>query len=73
MIALTYGKQVDWYANVMAKGGCILKWKNREYPLSAPELIDKEVALMAFPVPIRTGLKIMGIEYYLRLEVQNGK
>jgi deazaflavin-dependent oxidoreductase (nitroreductase family) len=70
VIALTYGKKVDWYANVMAKGGCSLRWKNKDYGLIHPEFIDKEIGSMAFPAIFRSGLKMMGIEYFLRLEIQ---
>ena len=49
VIALTYGKEVDWYKNVMAKGSCSLKWKNKEYSLINPEFIDQETGVMAFP------------------------
>jgi hypothetical protein len=44
-----------------------LKWKNKEYILNDPEFIDREVALNAFPAAFRTGLRIMGIQYYLSL------
>jgi deazaflavin-dependent oxidoreductase (nitroreductase family) len=70
VIALTYGKKVDWYENVKAKGGCSLFWEQKEYSFINPELIDKEVGVMAFPAVIRTGLRKMGIEYYLRPDVQ---
>jgi len=70
VIALTYGKKVDWYANVKAKGRCSLYWKKKDYQLVNPELIDKEIGLKAFPVIIRFALKIVGIEYYLKLEMQ---
>jgi hypothetical protein len=73
VIALTYGRRVDWLDNVMAKGGCSLKWKNREYSLSDPVLIDKEIGLTAFPALIRAGLKMMKIEHFLRLTAQDGK
>jgi deazaflavin-dependent oxidoreductase (nitroreductase family) len=68
VIALTYGKKVDWYENVKAQGCCTISWKNKEYPLVKPEFIDKEVGLMAFPALFRSGLRIMGVQYYLRLE-----
>ena len=70
VIALTYGKKVDWYENVMTEGGCSLYWKNKEYKLIHPEFIDKEVGVMAFPGIFRSGLTKMGIEYYLRLDIQ---
>jgi len=69
VFALTYGKQVDWYKNVMAGGGCSIHWKDRDYHLANPELIDKEAALLAFPRIFRSGLRLMGIQYYLKLEV----
>jgi deazaflavin-dependent oxidoreductase (nitroreductase family) len=69
VIALTYGKKVDWYENVIAKGGCSLRWKNKDYQLINPEFIDKEVGVLAFPAIFRPGLRKTGIQYYLRLEI----
>jgi deazaflavin-dependent oxidoreductase (nitroreductase family) len=73
VIALTYGKKVDWYANVKAKGSCTLHWKENDYQLINPEFIDKEIGLMAFPAIVQSALKIVGIEYFLKLEVQQEK
>jgi deazaflavin-dependent oxidoreductase (nitroreductase family) len=70
VIALTYGKKVDWYENVVAKESCSLYWKNKDYQLTNPELIDKEVGVMAFPPIFRSALRKNGVQYYLRLEVQ---
>jgi hypothetical protein len=70
VIALTYGKKVDWYENVRGKGGCSLRWKNRDYALVNPRFVDKEVGVMAFPAIFRAPLRKLGIEYYLKLEVQ---
>jgi len=35
-----------------------------------PEFIDKEVGVMAFPTIFRSALRKMGIQFYLKLEVQ---
>jgi deazaflavin-dependent oxidoreductase (nitroreductase family) len=70
MVALTYGKKVDWFKNVMTLGGCELYWKNKEYKLVHPELVDSKIGLPAFPALFRSGLRKMGIKYYLKLEVQ---
>ena len=67
VIALTYGKKVDWAANVLAKGGCRLRWKNAEYNLCNPEYIDRDTGLKAFPALIRAGLRMSGIEDFLNL------
>lgn len=70
VIALTYGKKVDWFANVMAKGSCWLRWKNQDYLLTNPRLIDSAVGVMAFPKIARSVLRTMGIRDYLQLDVQ---
>jgi deazaflavin-dependent oxidoreductase (nitroreductase family) len=67
VIALTYGRKTDWYENVLAKGGCSLRRKRHDYALTNPEFIDPAQALPAFPAPFRAGLRMMGIQYYLRL------
>jgi hypothetical protein len=69
VIALTYGRKVDWCANVLAKGRCSLFWKNHEYFLNDPRFIDKEFGLKAFPPVFSAGLKLMGIQYFLSLSM----
>ena len=70
VIALTYGKKVDWYENVAAHGGAALRWKNHDYALIHPEFIDRELGVQAFPAVLRNVLRKIGIEYYLRMEIQ---
>lgn len=67
VIALTYGKKVDWLANVLAKGSCSLFWKEKEYPLFRPEFVNQMIGLNAFPTPLNKVLGKIGIEYFLRL------
>jgi deazaflavin-dependent oxidoreductase (nitroreductase family) len=67
VIALTYGRKVDWAANVLAKGRCSLVWKNKEYSLVHPEFIDPEVGLSAFPSAIRVALRFNKIIDFLKL------
>lgn len=71
VIALTYGRKVDWAANVLAKGACSLVWKNKEYSLVGPEFIEKEAGLAAFPAVLRGGLRSMGIQDFLKLSVRS--
>jgi len=44
--------------------------QNKEFRLRNPEFIDKEIGVAAFPAILRSGLRKMGIQYYLRLEIQ---
>ena len=71
VIALTYGQKVDWFANVKAKGGCGLRWKNRDCVLVRPELIDMEAGLTAFPKLLRPLLRKSGTSDYVKLEKQS--
>ena len=70
IIALTYGRKVDWCANVLAKGGCSLIWKNKEYTLILPEFIDKEIGLSSFPGLLKPALRTAGIQDFLRLTIR---
>ena len=70
VIALTYGKEVDWYKNVKAKDGCSLFWKKQDFQLVQPEFVDPEIGVKAFPKLAQKLLKRVGIEYYLKLEIQ---
>lgn len=70
VFAMTYGKKVDWYANVKASGGCSLFWKGESYALVNPQIISKEQGLLAFPPILRRALTAAGIEYFLKLDRQ---
>ena len=70
VIAMTYGKKVDWYGNVKAKGSCSLYWKHKDYVLVNPHFIDAATGLAAFPKRLRP---VLGkrVEYFLLLDIQN--
>jgi deazaflavin-dependent oxidoreductase (nitroreductase family) len=70
VLALTYGKKVDWYANIMAKGSCSIYWKEKEYFLINPTFIARETAVLAFPAIFRSLLIKIGIKYFLKLEIR---
>ena len=68
MIALTNGREVDWYRNVLAAGRCGLRWHNQEYAIEKLEPVDVETGLPVFPLFERLVLKMLGILYFLRME-----
>jgi deazaflavin-dependent oxidoreductase (nitroreductase family) len=68
VIALTYGKKVDWYENVAAKGRCSLHWKHKDYALVNPRFIDADTALAAFPRRLQSVLR-KRVEYFLMLDI----
>lgn len=67
VIALTYGRKVDWLANVMSIGCCTLRWKNQGFQLVQPELIGLHTGLTAFPAILQPFLRKAGVKEFLRL------
>lgn len=68
VIAMTYGKKVDWYENIKAKGGGWLYWKHKDFTLTNPQFIDAGTALAAFPRRLQPVLR-RKVEYFLRLDI----
>jgi deazaflavin-dependent oxidoreductase (nitroreductase family) len=60
VIALTYGRKVDWYRNMLAAGGGTVFWHKQLYTVGKPELIDAATALPAFPALFRRAFRIFG-------------
>ena len=60
VIALTYGREVNWYRNILAAGGGTVYWHHRVYAVGKPELIDANTALRAFPAAFRLIFRMFG-------------
>ena len=67
VISLAFGTQVDWYRNLLASSGGLIRWRGREYPVTAPERIDVATGLAAFHPIQRAALRICGIDGFVRL------
>ncbi len=67
VIPLVYGSSGDWCRNVMAAGTCRLIWKEQEYTLEQPEIIQQSQALKAFPLVMRVLYPGGGVKEYLWL------
>ena len=67
VISLAFGAQVDWYRNLVAAGGGIVRWQGREFSVSAPEAIDPTVGLEAFHPFQRLFLRLGRIDGFVRL------
>ena len=68
VVPMPWGAGTDWYRNVRAAGGCVVRWKGRTYPVAQPELIADPVAARALFGPILGPLMArLGITHSLRL------
>ena len=67
VIPITFGEQADWFRNVQAAGGCVIRWKGADYPLTEPVVVDWATVRSAFYPVERVLMPIIGIEQFVRL------
>lgn len=67
VIPLTFGEQADWFRNVQAAGGCVVRWKGVDYPLIEPEVVDWATVRASFYPVERVLVPVIGIEHFVRL------
>jgi len=68
VLALAFGAQVDWYRNLVAGSGGVLRWRARDYPIGAPRAIDAETAISTFMLIQRVALRAGRIDGYIRVD-----
>ena len=71
LIPLTFGSKADWCQNVLAAGGCTVRWNGSEFAMVDPEIVEAarlpaEIQA-AFSSPERLQLRLMGFSHLLRL------
>jgi deazaflavin-dependent oxidoreductase (nitroreductase family) len=71
-VALTYGSEVQWLANVRAAGGCRLTHRGRRLQLGAPTMIDAETGLGRMPAIIRRVLVLASVKDFVEVPVLSG-
>jgi deazaflavin-dependent oxidoreductase (nitroreductase family) len=47
VIGLPWGAKTNWVRNVLAAGGCTMRWKGTDYRVIDPHLVGADVALAA--------------------------
>jgi len=67
VIPLTFGEGADWFRNVRAAGGCVIRWKGMAYQVVEPEVVDWATARPAFYRLERVLVPLLGIEQFVRL------
>lgn len=67
VVALTYGRDVDWLKNVLVAGGCGLINRGRTVNLVGPRILPLEDS-QAIPGLIRGLLRAIGVSDVLHLE-----
>ncbi len=67
LVALTYGKDADWVKNIVAAGECTMEYRQQRIALTAPRLSRTNPNDQPFPFLVRTVLRIMQVNDFLRL------
>jgi deazaflavin-dependent oxidoreductase (nitroreductase family) len=72
-IPLTFGSGSDWCRNVLAAGGCTIRWQGTDYAATRPVVVDRAAAMSAargsFRGYERAMMRMLGIKQFLRLDV----
>ncbi|MEX0667815.1 MAG: nitroreductase family deazaflavin-dependent oxidoreductase [Acidimicrobiia bacterium] len=69
VIALTYGSNVDWLKNVLAAGGCTIRYRNKKIELTAPVSVSTAEGMVLMPAPARAILRAIRVTEFVKLHV----
>jgi deazaflavin-dependent oxidoreductase (nitroreductase family) len=48
VVPVPFGERTQWVKNVLAAGGCRLRWAGRDYELVDPEIVGRQSGAAAF-------------------------
>lgn len=71
VFALTYGRDVDWYQNILHNEGCHLVWHGKEYSLVNPCTISSAEGLNFYSGFKRFVLEKLKIRDFITMESLN--
>jgi deazaflavin-dependent oxidoreductase (nitroreductase family) len=69
IIPLAFGRETDWSKNLLAAGGGGLRWKSREYTLTAPEILSYAEGVKAFNAVARAFLPVFRPKEFAYLRI----
>ena len=67
IVPMPYGEGTDWYRNVLAAGGCTIRWNGRDCPVSDPKLVRDAATAPAFGAFERAAMRRFGINLAVHL------
>ena len=67
IVPMPWGEGTDWFRNVRAAGGCVIRWKGRSYEMTDAEVLDAESVYSDFGPTERAGMQRFGIKKVARL------
>ncbi len=70
VLALTYGKKIDWAKNLLSTGGGLLVIGGSRIPLHKPHLTSYDDVKKYYPLVVRWFLEILNVTDYILVEKQ---
>jgi deazaflavin-dependent oxidoreductase (nitroreductase family) len=67
VVPLPFGGQTQWVRNILAAGGGSLRWAGQDHGLTDPQVIDQAGAMPAYRQPLRSAVKLLGMDQFLRV------
>jgi deazaflavin-dependent oxidoreductase (nitroreductase family) len=67
VIPLAFGEGADWFQNLRAAGGCVIRWNGADYTVVDPVVLDWASARQAFSPFLRVAAPRLGIERFVRV------
>jgi deazaflavin-dependent oxidoreductase (nitroreductase family) len=67
-IPLPWGDETQWLRNVLAAGGCTIRWRGADHLATSPQVMGTEDAAGAFHPLQRAVLRAAGIRAFVRLD-----
>jgi deazaflavin-dependent oxidoreductase (nitroreductase family) len=68
-VALTYGSDVDWLANVRATGGCTVMLRRRQLVLGPPRTLDPATGSARMPPVVAQILRALRVSEFVEFPV----
>jgi deazaflavin-dependent oxidoreductase (nitroreductase family) len=67
VVPMPWGETTDWCRNVRAAGGCGIRWKDRDYVLTDPQVVEAAAAGTTFGGFQRSMMRRLNIRKVMRL------
>jgi hypothetical protein len=71
-VPMPWGEGTQWARNVMAAGGCTLRWRARDHVVTDPAVVGLADAGEAFKPWQRALMKALGVQAFMRLRRDPG-
>jgi deazaflavin-dependent oxidoreductase (nitroreductase family) len=70
IVPVPFGSATQWVRNVLAAGGCVIRWKGRDTPVTEARLAEWPEIKPLLPRILRPIIRLLGTRTFLLARVQ---